>query len=224
MTEASAISESDYIVIDSPTKGTRKYLAANLAGGGGGDTPWNSIYISSNQDTAGSALSSDGWYTQSGSNAPVLNVSNTTNLTMYGKTKFEIHLHIKTPVTLPNSTTYLLGGGSMLCSNFISLNSNGTLTFTAKNINYTTTAALSADTEYIIDFVVDVTNTTISYSITLTDETVVEANSYTQAVSYDNYTTNWHIFSTNGSNKTEGALYLPESYIKVDDILIWGTA
>lgn len=36
MTEASAISESDYIVIDSPTLGTRKYLAANLSGGGGG--------------------------------------------------------------------------------------------------------------------------------------------------------------------------------------------
>ncbi len=35
MTEASAISANDYIVIDSPTLGTRKYLAANLAGGMG---------------------------------------------------------------------------------------------------------------------------------------------------------------------------------------------
>lgn len=36
MTEASAISASDYVLIDSPTQGTRKYLAANFSQGGGG--------------------------------------------------------------------------------------------------------------------------------------------------------------------------------------------
>lgn len=184
---------------------------------------WNSIYISSNQDTANATLSSDGWYKQQGAAAPILNISNTTNLTMYGKTKFEAHLHIKTLETLPSSAGYILGGGSMLCSNFITFNADHTLTFSAKNINYTTTATLSADTEYIIDFVVDVTNATISYSIKLTDDTVVESNSYSRSVSYDNYTTNWHIFSTNGGTKTEGKIYLPESYIKVDNVLIWGT-
>lgn len=182
---------------------------------------WNNIYLSNNQDAANATLSSDGWYEQTGSNSPILNVSNTTNLTMYGKTKFELHLHIKTPATLASG--YILGHGSLLCSNSIVLNSDATLTFSAKNISYTTTATLSPETEYIIDFVVDVTNSTISYTIKLTDDTVVETNTYSRGVSYDNYTTNWHVFSNNGQNKFIGDLYLPESYIKVDDILIWGT-
>lgn len=225
MTEASAISESDYIVIDSPTLGTRKYLAANLAGGGGGgDTPWNSIYLTNNQDTANATISSEGWYKQQGAAAPMLSISNTNNLTMYGKTKYEAHLRIKTLSTLPSSTAYILGGGSLLSNNSISLNTDHTLTFSAKNISYTTTATLSADTEYIIDFIVDVTNSTISYSVKLTDDTVVESNSYSRAVSYDNYSGNWQVFSNAGNNKMEGEIYLPESYIKIDDVLIWGTA
>lgn len=36
LSEASAISASDYVLIDSPTQGTRKYLAANFSQGGGG--------------------------------------------------------------------------------------------------------------------------------------------------------------------------------------------
>lgn len=226
MTEASAISESDYIVIDSPTLGTRKYLAANLSGGGGGEptAQWNGIYLTSNQDTANATISSEGWYKQQGAAAPMLSISNTNNLTMYGKTKYEAHLRIKTLSTLPSSTAYILGGGSLLSSNSITLNTDHTLTFSAKNINYTTTATLSADTEYIIDFIVDVTNSTISYSIKLTDDTVVESNSYSRAVSYDNYLGNWQVFSNGSSNRMEGELYLPESYIKIDDILIWGTA
>lgn len=184
---------------------------------------WNSIYLTNNQDAANATISSEGWYRQEGEAAPMLNISNTNNLTMYGKTKYEAHLRIKTLSALPSSTAYILGGGSLLSSNSLRLNTDHTLTFNAKDIDYTTTATLSADTEYIIDFVVDVTNATISYSIKLTDDTVVETNTYSQAVSYDNYPSNWQVFSDAGSLKMEGEIYLPESYIKVDNVLIWGT-
>lgn len=46
MSEATGLSNNDYVLIDSPTKGTRKYLASNFSqgGGGGGGTTLNTIY------------------------------------------------------------------------------------------------------------------------------------------------------------------------------------
>ena len=44
LSEASAISASDYVLIDSPTQGTRKFLAANLSQGGGGGTTYTDLF------------------------------------------------------------------------------------------------------------------------------------------------------------------------------------
>lgn len=46
MSEATGLSNNDYVLIDSPTKGTRKYLASNFSqgGGGGGGTTYIDLF------------------------------------------------------------------------------------------------------------------------------------------------------------------------------------
>lgn len=220
MTEASAISESDYIVIDSPTLGTRKYLAANLSGGGGGDTPWN---LSFGSGTGAETIDSEGKFYRTGSNnnngSPIL-VGN--NCTMYGKTKFESRFHIKTDTTLIGSWLPILGCGSSLCSNQIMFNqdSDNKLVFWIKTTQRKSNVALSADTEYIIEFSYD--NGVMSWNIMDGDETILDNGTESISVSYDNTSTIWSVFSATTSAFMHGWLYVADSYIKVDNILIWG--
>lgn len=187
------------------------------------ETPqWNSIYVSNNADYSGAQLGSDGWYSQTSDLSPILAISDTPNLTMYGKAKFKAHFHIKTLDTIDTGEKYILGTGNNQVSNRIYI-SNGTLYVGAVGYSYNTGVTLSADTEYIIDFAIDATNTTISYSIALVDGTILAQNTITQAIGYGSSATNWHIFSAGGGSKFWGKIYLPESYVKVDNVLIWGT-
>lgn len=56
MSEATGLSNNDYVLIDSPTKGTRKYLASNFSQGGGGggeDMPYPLTEIEKDTSTSG---------------------------------------------------------------------------------------------------------------------------------------------------------------------------
>lgn len=215
MTEASAISGSDYIVIDSPTLGTRKYLAANLAGGGGGDTPWELKFKNG-------SINSAGWFYQTGSSfGSYLIIGTEESMSMYSRSSFECKFHIKTPTTIPNGEGDILGAGSALCSNQILFNADGThkVTFKLKTASWASSKSLEADTEYIILF--SWLNGVMSYQILNADESIYDEYSQNVSITYDGYYTTWTALNGNGSNKFTGGLYKPDSYVKVDDEIIW---
>ena len=188
-----------------------------------GGAEWNAIILSTSSNQAGAHLSSNGWYNMGSNYAAHILIGEGQTMTMYGHDKFEVNLHIKTPETMPSSQLYILGSGNNQCSNSIMINANGTVTFQIRTTNITTTATLSADTEYLINFVVDVENGSYAYTIKSGD-TVIETDTQSITVSYNNAATNWQIFSNNGYLIFYGAaLYLPESYLKLDNTLVWGT-
>ena len=227
MSEASAISASDYVLIDSPTQGTRKYLAANFSqGGGGGGVSFNEIAFSKNTDDASTVfLSSDGWYKQTGATVPLLRVGTANGMSLYGHDSVEGHFKFKV-TTMPTGRdeSYILGCGSSLCLDFITFDANGNVKFAIANQSFTTTATITTDTEYTLDYSVDIINRVGYYKI-MADDTLVEERTITgYNLYYSNMASNWLVFSGNGgSYGVIGELYLPESYIKVDNTLIWGT-
>ena len=182
-----------------------------------GGVDFNEIGITINTDGASVCfISSDGWYRQTDSYVPFLRVGTANGMSLYGHTSFEVNLKFK--LTSLSAMGYLLGNGSLLCMDAIAVNTNGKLTFTTARRDYTTTAALVVDTEYTLLYEVDISNQSMHYKI-MSEDTVIEENTV-ESGGYDNRVTNLVAFSGNGgSYAVIGALYLPESYIKIDNVL-----